>query len=69
MAYLSVVVLLPLAALVWASRAGGLGEFWSQATRPEAVAALKLTLGVAAVCALVNAIGNHPHGPVLGAMD
>jgi sulfate transport system permease protein len=31
-------VLLPLAALVWASRAGGLGEFWSQA--PGAVAAL-----------------------------
>jgi sulfate transport system permease protein len=56
MAYLSVVVLLPLAALVWASRAGGLGEFWSQATRPEAVAALKLTLWIAAVCALINAI-------------
>jgi len=55
-AYLSVVVLLPLAALVWASRAGGLSEFWDQATRPEAVAALKLTLGVAAVCALINAI-------------
>jgi sulfate transport system permease protein len=55
-AYLSVVVLLPLAALVWASRAGGLGEFWDQATRPEAVAALKLTLGVAAVCALINAV-------------
>jgi sulfate transport system permease protein len=54
--YLSLVVLLPLAALVWSSRAGGLGGFWDQATRPEAVAALKLTLGVAAVCALVNAV-------------
>jgi sulfate/thiosulfate transport system permease protein len=54
--YLSLVVLLPLAALVWSSRAGGLGAFWEQATRPEAVAALKLTLGVAAICALVNAI-------------
>src|SRR4029450_763075 len=29
MGYLSIVVLLPLAALVWASRAGGLDEFWS----------------------------------------
>ena len=56
MGYLSIVVLLPLAALVWASRAGGLDEFWSQATQPEAVAALKLTLGLAAVCALVNAL-------------
>jgi len=56
MGYLSLVVLLPLAALVWSSRAGGLGAFWHEATRPEAVAALKLTLGVAAVCALVNAV-------------
>ncbi|TML53896.1 MAG: sulfate ABC transporter permease subunit CysT [Actinobacteria bacterium] len=56
MGYLSVVVLLPLAALVWSSRAGGLSVFWHEATRPEAVAALKLTLGVAAVCALVNAV-------------
>jgi sulfate transport system permease protein len=54
--YLSLVVLLPLAALVWSSRAGGLGALWDQATRPEAVAALKLTLGVAAVCALLNAV-------------
>jgi sulfate/thiosulfate transport system permease protein len=56
MGYLSVVVLLPLAALVWSSRAGGPAAFWSEVTRPEAVAALKLTLGVSAVCALVNAV-------------
>ena len=56
MVYLSLIVLLPLAALFWASRADGLDEFWKQATQPEAVAALKLTLGLAAVCALVNAI-------------
>ena len=43
--YLSLVVLLPLAALVWSARAGGLAEFWHQATEPEAIAALKLTLG------------------------
>ena len=54
--YLSIVVLLPLAALIWSSRAGGLDAFWHEATRPEAVAALKLTLAVAAVCALVNAV-------------
>jgi len=56
MGYLSVVVLLPLAALVWSSRSGGLAALWQEATRPEALAALKLTLGVAAVCALVNAV-------------
>ena len=53
--YLSLVVLLPLAALVWTSRAHGLGGLWDEATRPEAVAALKLTLGLAAICALLNA--------------
>jgi sulfate transport system permease protein len=55
MGYLSLIVLLPLAALMWSSRAGGLDEFWEQATQPEAVAALKLTLGLAFACALVNA--------------
>jgi sulfate transport system permease protein len=56
MGYLSVVVLLPLAALVSSSRAGGRAAFWDAVTRPEAVAALKLTLGSSAVCALVNAV-------------
>jgi len=54
--YLSIVVLLPLAALVWSSRSHGLGAFWDQATQPEALAALKLTLGLAAISALVNAV-------------
>jgi sulfate transport system permease protein len=53
---LSLVVLLPLAALVWSARGGGLAEFWHQATEPEAMAALKLTLGLAAACAAVNAV-------------
>ena len=55
-AYLSLVVLLPLAALVWSARGGGLAEFWHQATEPEAIAALKLTLGLSAACAAVNAV-------------
>jgi sulfate transport system permease protein len=54
--YLSLVVLLPLAALLWSSRAKGLGAFWDQATRPEAVSALELTLTVAGLCALLNAV-------------
>jgi sulfate transport system permease protein len=54
--YLSLVVLLPLAALIWSSRAGGADAFWHQVTRPEAVSALKLSLGAAAACALINAV-------------
>jgi sulfate transport system permease protein len=55
-AFLSVVVVLPIAALVWASRADGLHGFWSVASAPEAVAALKLSLGTAAIVAVVNAV-------------
>ncbi|MDX6427256.1 MAG: hypothetical protein QOD52_2661, partial [Gaiellaceae bacterium] len=46
------IVLLPIAALVWASQKSGLHEFWSVATSPEAVAALKLTLGASVVVSL-----------------
>ena len=49
MLYLSVIVLLPLAALSW--KAHG----WQAVTNPEAVAALKLSLGISLVVALVNA--------------
>jgi sulfate transport system permease protein len=50
--YLSLLVLLPIAAVVTNAFNGGLGAFWRAVTQPEAVAALKLTLlcslGVAA---------------------
>jgi sulfate transport system permease protein len=48
--YLSVIVLLPLAALTW--RAHG----WDAITNPQAMAALKLTLIASALVALVNAV-------------
>jgi sulfate transport system permease protein len=54
--YLSVIVLLPLAALTWKAGAGGRGGFWDAITAPEAVAALKLTLVVSFVVALINAV-------------
>jgi sulfate transport system permease protein len=54
--YLSLVVLLPLAALMWASRSHGAHSFWREVTRPEAVSALKLTLGAAVICAAINAV-------------
>lgn len=55
-AYLSIIVLLPLAALVWQSGKHGAHGFWSEVTSPDAVAALKLTLGSAAFVAAVNAV-------------
>ena len=55
-AFLSVVVLLPIAALIWASRQNGIAEFWTVVSSPEAVAALKLSLGAAFLVALVNAV-------------
>ena len=48
--YLSVIVLLPLAALSW--RAHG----WDAIASAQAVSSLKLTLGVSVVVALVNAV-------------
>ena len=56
--YLTVVVGLPIAAVVWAATkpAAGGASFWEVVTSPEATAALKLTLAVAALAALVNAV-------------
>jgi sulfate transport system permease protein len=55
--FLSAIVALPIAALVWSSRHGGVaGSFWASATNAEAVSALKLTLAVAALAALANAV-------------
>jgi len=47
---------LPIAALIWASQKQGLDDFWSVATSPEALAALKLSLGAAFLVALINAV-------------
>jgi sulfate transport system permease protein len=52
-AYLSVVVLLPLAALAWEAHGG---DFWQAVTTDQALAALRLTLGVSLIVALVNAV-------------
>jgi sulfate/thiosulfate transport system permease protein len=49
-------VTLPLAALVWESASEGAGSFWEAVSSPEAVAALKLTLGASVAAALVNAV-------------
>jgi len=54
--YLSLIVLVPLAALIWSSRSQGVQSFWDEVTKPEALAALKLTLGAALLVAAINAV-------------
>lgn len=54
--YLSVLVLLPIAALLAQSGHGGLSAFWREVTNPEAVAAIKLTLIVSLIVVAINAV-------------
>jgi sulfate transport system permease protein len=54
--YLSVIVLLPLAALAWEAHKGGLSGFWNAISSPEAVSAIELTLIASVIVAAVNAV-------------
>jgi sulfate/thiosulfate transport system permease protein len=54
--FLTVVVVLPLAALLWESKKSGAHGFWQIVSSPEAVAALKLTFGAAFVVVGINAV-------------
>jgi sulfate transport system permease protein len=54
--YLSLLVVLPVAAVLARAAQGGLGGFWSEVSAPEARSAIELTLAVSAVVVLVNAI-------------
>jgi sulfate transport system permease protein len=54
--YLSVIVLIPLVAVVLRSSEGGAGAFWSAVTDPQAVAALRLTFLISLVVVLINAV-------------
>jgi sulfate/thiosulfate transport system permease protein len=55
-AYLSLIVLIPIAALVAKSTGGGLDGFWSSVTSPLALSALKLTLIASAIVVAVNVV-------------
>ena len=55
-AYLTVIVALPIAALVFESTNAGAQSFWDVVSSPESVAALKLTLGASIAVALINAV-------------
>jgi sulfate transport system permease protein len=52
--WLSVIVLLPLAAVVARSTDGGIDAFWSAVSSRQAVAALRFTIGVSLVATVVN---------------
>src|SRR6476469_8373039 len=54
--YLSLIVLIPLAALVDESLSGGLGQFWDQVTSPQAVRSLELTLVCSLIVVAINAV-------------
>ena len=54
--FLSVMVALPIAALVWEASSEGTQSFWDAVSSPEAVAALKLTLGASFAVSLLNAV-------------
>ena len=54
--YLSLIVLLPLAALLWQTKKGGFHAFWQAISQPDAVAALELTLVASLLVAVINAV-------------
>jgi sulfate transport system permease protein len=54
--YLSLLVLVPLAALFTNAFSGGWSAFWAAVTNPEALSALELTLELSAIVAVVNSI-------------
>jgi sulfate transport system permease protein len=59
--YLSLIVLLPLAAVASEAFTAGLGTFWDQVTSPLAVKSLKLTV----VCSLIVVVINAIFGTIL----
>ena len=56
MLYLSLVVLIPLAAVVSRAFDNGWASFWDAVTGEQAMAALKLTVGVSFAVVLINAV-------------
>ena len=55
-AWLTLIVLIPLAAVVVRSLDGGVGEFWDAITSPQAVAAIRLTLIASLIVAAIDAV-------------
>lgn len=54
--YLSLIVLIPLAAVVYSGTKGGWSQFWHSVSSPDAWSALKLTIVASLIVALVNMV-------------
>ncbi len=54
--YLSLIVLIPLAAVIWRSRQEGWSGFWDTVSSPESASALKLTIAASILVAIVNLV-------------
>jgi sulfate transport system permease protein len=54
--YLSLIVLIPLAALFVKAGSMGIGELWAAATNPRVMAAYRLSFGAAFAAATINAV-------------
>ena len=54
--WLSLLVLIPLGAVVWRASEDGTTAFWDAVTAPEAAAAIRLTVGASLFVALVNVV-------------
>src|SRR5438034_808507 len=55
LAYLSLVVLIPLSAVFLKTATAGWGQFWNTITAPRLIASYKLTVGASFLGALINA--------------
>jgi sulfate transport system permease protein len=56
MSYLSIVALIPLAAVLFKSLDDGVGNFWDAVSTEQAVASLKITLIASVIVVIVNAL-------------
>ena len=54
--YMGLIVLIPIAALIWQSLAGGLDEFVRAITSPPALAAIQVTFVASFVVVIINAV-------------
>jgi sulfate transport system permease protein len=54
--WLSLIVILPFAALAGKTASGGWAHFWSTITNPEVVATYRVSFGIASIAALINGL-------------
>jgi sulfate transport system permease protein len=54
--YMSLIVLIPLGAVVNSANHDGLSGFWHQINRPDALASLRLTLVASAIVSIINVV-------------